>query len=572
MVPAAAIDTSGESPTATRVKDGVVERVSVQAGVEDAASELVEVVSGLAPGDTVLLRNARALPPGTRVAVAEGEPPRRGRVTGHRRRLRARPSRAGRRSADVHVDLRLRDQEAHLTIVVMLALVVFGVVALFMLETDEFPEVDAAGRRRRRSRTRARRPTASSARSSTRSRRRSPASAASTRCTSTSLDGFATIIVEFDFEKDLQRRRRTSATRSPRSATTCRRRWRSRSSRGSIRHDLPIVSLTLSSDDAVAGRADAARRSGHHAASCAASPASPTSTSSGGIERELTVELRPDALQAAGRRASARSCRRCRPQNLAAPVGRVTGDARRAHDPPARPARAGPAEFEQLVVAERGGRIVRLGEVADVRDGTEEPRTRGALRRQAGGRHRHQEGDGLQHDRGGRARCAREVEELQQTLPAGRRRSTSCATPASRVEQLGRATCEDALIEGALLTVLVVFLFLNSWRSTVITGLALPVSVLASFVAVLGVRLHAQHDVAARPVAGHRHPDRRRDRGAREHRAPRRDGEGPLHRRARRHRRDRPGRGGDDVLDRRRVRADRVHGRHRRAVVRARSR
>lgn len=74
VVPAAAIDTSGESPTATRVKDGVVERVSVQAGVEDAASELVEVVSGLAPGDTVLLRNARALPPGTRVAVAEGEP------------------------------------------------------------------------------------------------------------------------------------------------------------------------------------------------------------------------------------------------------------------------------------------------------------------------------------------------------------------------------------------------------------------------------------------------------------------------------------------------------------------
>ncbi len=40
------------------------------------------------------------------------------------------------------------------------------------------------------------------------------------------------------------------------------------------------------------------------------------------------------------------------------------------------------------------------------------------------------------------------------------------------------------MIEGALLTVLVVFLFLNSWRSTVITGLALPVSALASFIAV----------------------------------------------------------------------------------------
>jgi HAE1 family hydrophobic/amphiphilic exporter-1 len=42
----------------------------------------------------------------------------------------------------------------------------------------------------------------------------------------------------------------------------------------------------------------------------------------------------------------------------------------------------------------------------------------------------------------------------------------------------------EALFIGAVLTVLVVFVFLNSWRSTVITGLALPVSVMASFIAV----------------------------------------------------------------------------------------
>ncbi len=46
------------------------------------------------------------------------------------------------------------------------------------------------------------------------------------------------------------------------------------------------------------------------------------------------------------------------------------------------------------------------------------------------------------------------------------------------------AGVQETLLEGAALTVIVVFLFLNSWRSTVITGLALPVSVLASFVAV----------------------------------------------------------------------------------------
>ncbi|MCK6428594.1 MAG: efflux RND transporter permease subunit [Burkholderiaceae bacterium] len=40
------------------------------------------------------------------------------------------------------------------------------------------------------------------------------------------------------------------------------------------------------------------------------------------------------------------------------------------------------------------------------------------------------------------------------------------------------------IAEGALLTVLIVFLFLGSWRSTVITGLTLPIAVIASFIAV----------------------------------------------------------------------------------------
>ncbi|NBS48615.1 MAG: efflux RND transporter permease subunit, partial [Betaproteobacteria bacterium] len=37
------------------------------------------------------------------------------------------------------------------------------------------------------------------------------------------------------------------------------------------------------------------------------------------------------------------------------------------------------------------------------------------------------------------------------------------------------------LIEGAVLTVLIVFLFLNSWRSTVITGLTLPIALIGTF-------------------------------------------------------------------------------------------
>ena len=43
---------------------------------------------------------------------------------------------------------------------------------------------------------------------------------------------------------------------------------------------------------------------------------------------------------------------------------------------------------------------------------------------------------------------------------------------------------KKTLGEGALLTIAIVFLFLHSWRSTIITGLTLPISVIASFIAI----------------------------------------------------------------------------------------
>lgn len=42
---------------------------------------------------------------------------------------------------------------------------------------------------------------------------------------------------------------------------------------------------------------------------------------------------------------------------------------------------------------------------------------------------------------------------------------------------------KETILEGAALTILIVFLFLHSWRSTVITGLTLPISVIATFIA-----------------------------------------------------------------------------------------
>src|SRR5690606_3858489 len=89
----------------------------------------------------------------------------------------------------------------------------------------------------------------------------------------------------------------------------------------------------------------------------------------GKLERELTVELDPHALQAAGV-SVAQVVQALQLQNLAAPVGRVTRslDERsiRLHG-----RLEGPEEFERLVVAERDGSLIRLGQVADVKDGTE---------------------------------------------------------------------------------------------------------------------------------------------------------------------------------------------------------
>lgn len=51
----------------------------------------------------------------------------------------------------------------------------------------------------------------------------------------------------------------------------------------------------------------------------------------------------------------------------------------------------------------------------------------------------------------------------------------------ARPIQVAVDNVRQTLIEGAVLTVLIVFLFLNSWRSTIITGLTLPIALIGTF-------------------------------------------------------------------------------------------
>src|SRR5687768_2806277 len=295
---------------------------------------------------------------------------------------------------------------------------------------------------------------------------------------SSSLDGFGNIIVEFVFEKD------------PRVATQ-----EIRDEISGIRNELPpemeepiltrfdpqdqpIVSLTLSSPGLTGAELTRMADPGI-TRQFRGIPGVASVDLAGAIERELVVEIRPRDLQSAGV-SVAQLVLSLQSQNLAAPVGRLESELEE------RTIRLkgrldAPTDFKDLVVSQSAGRIVHLGDVADIRDSTEEPRSF-AL-------YDDEEAVGINIIKSSgfsttavAADIRAAVEEIQKTLPAGVTLRV-VRDSGIRVDNSVRGV-QETLLEGAGLTVLVVFLFLNSWRSTVITGLALPVSVLASFIVV----------------------------------------------------------------------------------------
>jgi hydrophobic/amphiphilic exporter-1 (mainly G- bacteria), HAE1 family len=199
----------------------------------------------------------------------------------------------------------------------------------------------------------------------------------------------------------------------------------------------------------------------------------------GALRRELTVLLHADRLREFSI-SVAEVTNALRAQNTTAPVGKVRGQ---FEDQSIRLVGriANPAQFEQIVVRRRGDELVRLGQVATVRDGFAEVSS-----------HSMRNGRpnvGLSITRAREASTvsvANEVRklitEVEKTLPKG---------TTLEVTQDGGKNAENslnnvvhALVFGAGLTVLVVYIFLNSWRSTLITALSLPTSVIAAFIAV----------------------------------------------------------------------------------------
>jgi multidrug efflux pump subunit AcrB len=196
---------------------------------------------------------------------------------------------------------------------------------------------------------------------------------------------------------------------------------------------------------------------------------------SGGVSREIRVILDPDRMQAYGVTASQVNAQ-LRQVNLNAAGGRaeiagaeqsvrVMGNARNA---------VGLGET-QINLGQ--GRSIRLADIAEVRDGYAEQRSISKLNgrqvlsfsmAKAKG-----SSDVTVYDA-----AIKEIDALRKQYPKVTFRLIFTSVEYTKNQYNGAI---DAMIEGAILAVLVVWLFLRDWRATVISALAIPLSAVPTF-------------------------------------------------------------------------------------------
>src|SRR5450830_24246 len=199
----------------------------------------------------------------------------------------------------------------------------------------------------------------------------------------------------------------------------------------------------------------------------------------GSLKRELSVLLRAEKLREYNVSVSD-VVNALRNQNTNAPVGKVRGTMDEKSIRLVGRIES-PADFEQVVVKRRGEEIVRLAQVATIQDGFAEINS---MSIRSG-----KPNVGIMITRVRDAstvsvanKIRDMVKEINKTLPKGT--SLEVTRDGGENAQHSLNNVIESLVLGAVLTIFVVYAFLNSWRSTLITALSLPTSVIAAFIAV----------------------------------------------------------------------------------------
>ncbi len=200
----------------------------------------------------------------------------------------------------------------------------------------------------------------------------------------------------------------------------------------------------------------------------------------GGNARQIRIQVDPSAMHAYGLSPSQLTAALQR-ENQEVPAGRIEGGVTerlvrvtgRIVDP---------RSFADIPVAVRGGTPVRIGDVATVVDGAENRRTAAEIFSDTAsapavslevlkisGSNTVEVADAVKAM----------VTELEKQLPEDIR-MTIIRDDSRRIRE-SLADVQLSIVLGAILTVMIIYLFLNSWRSTVITGLTLPISIISAF-------------------------------------------------------------------------------------------
>ena len=164
-------------------------------------------------------------------------------------------------------------------------------------------------------------------------------------------------------------------------------------------------------------------------------------------------------------------------QNLELPGGRIES-AQREFTVKTDSRLSTPQDFEQVIVSNKNGYLVRLGEVAKIEVGAEDTRFEfyesgktaiglGIVRQSTA--NTLAVADGVRE----------ELENLKSSLPPGT--TAEVSYDESQFISASINGVLKTLIEGLVLVILVILVFLRDWRSTIVAMVAIPVSIIAAF-------------------------------------------------------------------------------------------
>src|SRR5947209_5092538 len=219
---------------------------------------------------------------------------------------------------------------------------------------------------------------------------------------------------------------------------------------------------------------------------------------SGGVDRTIRVILDPAALQAQGITA-AQVNQQLRQSNLNAPGGRaeiagseqsvrVLGNAQDAY------------QLSQTQIALPGGRFVRLADLGEVEDSSSEQRSIAKMNGQQVVTFQVQRAKGSSEVTAYDA-ASKELRKLEKENP--KVQFSEIFNTVDYTKGQYRSAMEG-LVEGAVLAVFVVLLFLRDIRATAISALAIPMSAIPAFwfMSLLGITLNFMSTMAMGLVAG----------------------------------------------------------------------